>query len=178
MAGEAASSSMRVRADGGDAQDGATVALGGGRGWRDEEDLAVAFLEVRLPASTPEPLPATPRKLMFAATSPSSCRRQPLQYAAPGHLPNQLLPEHRPTWCVIPHGVVQKQRQDGDPGKMMRFIFSQVSTTDRGCHSREIGQIKMGMREVRESCVTWIVAALHGLRSWLRYPWSGRCRRR
>nr|XP_051179825.1 uncharacterized protein LOC127294112 isoform X2 [Lolium perenne] len=92
MAGEATSSSMHVRADGGESQDGATVALGGGRGWCDEEDLAVAFLEVRLPASTPELLPATPRKLMFAATSPSSCRRQPLRYAAPGHLPNQLLP--------------------------------------------------------------------------------------
>ncbi|KAK1616220.1 hypothetical protein QYE76_021737 [Lolium multiflorum] len=92
MAGEATSSSMYVRADGGEAQDGATVALRGGHGWCDEEDLAVAFLEVRLPASTPELLPATPRKLMSAATSPSSCRRQPLRYAAPGHLPNQLLP--------------------------------------------------------------------------------------
>jgi hypothetical protein len=30
--------------------------------------------------------------------------------------------------------------------------------------------------EVRESCCTWIVAALHGLRSWLGHPWSGRCR--
>jgi hypothetical protein len=67
--------------------------------------------------------------------------------------------EHMPTWCGIPHGVVQKQRQDGDPDKMMRFLFSQLSNMDCGCHSREIGQIKMGRREVRESNV------LHG--SWL-----------